>query len=63
MISKPFAIATIEVELDELLAEAVVVGVTKAPALAYFWVMIPANGARIIVSSIWTSMILIPAIA
>ena len=59
----PLAIATIEVEVEELVAEALVVGVTKAPALAYFWVMTPAKGARTIVSSSWTSIIRIPAIA
>ena len=47
--------ATMEVEVAELVAEAEVVGVTNAPGLLYFWVIMPSKGARIMVSSICTS--------
>ena len=50
--SRAPASATIELEVAELVALAEVVGVTKAPTSANFWVMTPANGARILVSSI-----------
>jgi hypothetical protein len=49
-ISRPLAIAIIEVEVAEAVLEADVVGATNAPSVAYFCVTIPENGAVMTVS-------------
>jgi hypothetical protein len=43
--SNPDARAIIEVEVAEAVLEAEVVGVTKEPSVAYFWVTMPSKGA------------------